>query len=225
MFYGIDLHMDSFKAAILGDNTDELTVKTVSLKTEAFKKFLNNLSHEDYIVVEASTNTFWFVDQVKGNVKEVYVVDPYKFSIISNSQKKTDKIDAIKLAKKLKYFVRYDKSADEFPTIYIPSKEVSELRSMFVTYEIVKKQACMTKNRIRSLFRQNGIFSLSGKDLSCNHVQDKIRELPVSASLSAQLSILLSLLNSIENEKDKIKGEILKKGKIFYREIKIFNKH
>ncbi len=221
MFYGIDLHTDSFKAAVLGEKTDELTMETVSLKTEAFKRFLSKLMIEDYIVVEASTNTFWFVEQVKEYVKEVYVVDPYKFSIISNSRKKTDKIDAIKLAKKLKYYVCYDKSSDEFPTIYIPSKEVSELRSMFVTYEMLKKQACMTKNRIRSLFRQNGIFGFSKENLSYNHIQDRIRSLPVSEVFSVQINILLSTLNSLENEKENIKKAILKKGKIFYREIRI----
>lgn len=221
MFYGIDLHTDSFKAAVLGENTDELTMETVSLKTEAFRRFLSKLMIEDYIVVEASTNTFWFVEQVKEYVKEVYVVDPYKFSIISNSRKKTDKIDAIKLAKKLKYYVCYDKSSDEFPIIYVPSKEVSELRSMFVTYEMLKKQACMTKNRIRSLFRQNGIFGFSKENLSYNHIQDRIRSLPVSEVFSVQINILLSTLNSLENEKENIKKAILKKGKIFYREIRI----
>jgi len=221
MFYGIDLHTDSFKAAVLTENTDEITFDTVSLKTDALKKFLSKLTSEDYVVVEASTNTFWFVDQVKDHVKEVYVVDPYKFSIIANSRKKTDKIDATKLAKKLKYYICYDKSADEFPTIYIPSKEVSELRSMFVTYEMLKKQACMTKNRIRSLLRQNGIFGFSKENLSYNHIQNKIRSLPVSDALSIQISILLSTLNSLEDEKENIKKAILKKGKIFHREIQI----
>lgn len=221
MFYGIDLHTDSFKAAILGENTEKTTVKTVNLKTDAFTQFLNTLTEEDYMVVEASTNTFWFVEQVEKRVKEVYVVDPFKFSIIANSRKKTDKIDATKLAKKLKYYVCYDQSADEFPTIYIPCKDVNELRSMFTTYEILKKQACMTKNRIRSLFRQNGIFNFAGENLSYNHVQEKIKGLQVSASLSAQLRILLSLLNTQEDEKENIKAEILIKGKVFYREIKI----
>ncbi len=221
MFYGIDLHADSFKAAVLSEKSDEVTMETVSLKTDALKTFVNKLTYDDYISVEASTNTFWFVDQVKEYVKEVYVVDPYKFSIIANSRKKTDKIDAIKLAKKLKYYICYDKSADEFPTIYIPSKEISELRSMFVTYEVLKKQACMTKNRIRSLFRQNGIFGFSKENLSYNHIQEKIRSLPLSPALSVQINILLSVLNSLEDEKENVKEAILKMGRIFFKEINI----
>jgi transposase len=221
MFYGIDLHMDSFKAAVVGNDSEEMRVQTVSLKTNAFAQFLDGLSDEDYMVVEASTNTFWFVEQVKDRVKEVYVIDPYKFSVIANSRNKTDRIDAIKLAKKLKYYVCYDHSIDEFPTIYIPGKEVIELRSMFATYEMLKKQACMTKNRIRSLFRQNGIFNFSRDNLSYDHVQEKIHELSVSSSLGTQLKILVSLLNAIEGEKKAIKEEILRKGKIFEKEMHI----
>ena len=79
----------------------------------------------------------------------------------------------------------------------------------------------MTKNRIRSLFRQNGIFNFAGENLSYKHVQEKIRGLHLNESLSAQLRILLSLLNTQEDEKENIKAEILIKGKVFYREIKI----
>lgn len=221
MFYGIDLHSDSFKAAIIGDNPDNVETKTVSLKTNAFKYFIDSLTKEDYIAVEASTNTFWFVEQVKDKVNEVFVIDPYKFSIIANSRKKTDKIDAIKIGKKLKYYICFDRSADEFPTVYIPTKAVSELRSMFVTYELIKKQVCQTKNRIRSLFRQNAIFDFSGENLSYQKTQEKIKEYKTSPALSAQLNILISMLQALESEKNNIKNEILKKGKIFYREIKL----
>lgn len=221
MFYGIDLHTDNFKVAALGNNSESIQVKTVSLKTGAFTSFLNELTEEDYIVVEASTNTFWFVDQVKHRVKEVFVVDPYKFSIIANARKKTDKIDAIKLAKKLKYYVCFDRSEDEFPTIYIPCKEVVQLRSMFVTYEMLKKQACMTKNRIRSLLRQNGIFDFSGKNLSHIKVQEEMNDLQVDAGLRIQLGILIATLNELEQQKKSIKDEILKAGGIFTKEIEI----
>lgn len=221
MFYGIDLHTESFKVAALAKDSEDTQIKTVNLKTNAFANFLSILTDEDYVVVEASTNTFWFVDQVKDRVKEIFVVDPFKFSIIANSRKKTDRIDAIKLAKKLKYYVYFDRSADEFPTVYIPCKEVSELRSMFVTYEQLKKQACMTKNRIRSLLRQNGIFDFSGKNLSYKKVQEEMKEFKTSPALRVQLDILISTLNAEEEHKEAIKQEILKAGKIFHNEIEL----
>jgi transposase len=221
MFYGIDLHSDSFKSAQVTKDSNTTKIQTISLKNDAFKGFLDNLTKNDYLVVEASTNTFWFVEQVRDKVKEVYVLDPFKFLTICNSTKKTDKIDAIKLAKKLKYYVLFDQSADEFPTIYIPEKDIMELRSMFVTYEFIKKQVCMTKNRIRSLLRQNGIFTFSGKDLATKKVQDEIRNMNIPLSLSSQFRMLLSLLTTQIEEKNNSKNAILKKGKIFYKEISL----
>jgi transposase len=221
MFYGVDLHMESFKVAALGEGSEDIQVKTVSLQSSAFAQFKNNLSKDDYVVVEASTNTFWFIEQIRERVREVFVVDPFKFSIIANSRKKTDKIDAIKLVKKLKYYVCFDQSADEFPIIYIPCKEVVELRSMFVTYEQLKKQTCMTKNRIRSLLRQNAIFDLAGKNLSYHKVQEELQSLQVRSALRVQLDILLVTLQLQEQQKGAIKTEILKAGRIFHREIRI----
>lgn len=161
------------------------------------------------------------MDQVRDKVKEVFVIDPYKFSTIANSHKKTDKIDAIKIRKRLKYYISFDRSADEFPTIYIPEKEISELRSMFVTYELIKKQACQTKNRIRSLLRQNGIFGFAGENLSYEHVKTRIINLKTGIALSSQLNILVNTLEALETEKDNVKNEILKMGKLFHREIRL----
>jgi transposase len=221
MFYGIDLHTESFKVAALSKDDNKPKVKTISLKTAAFKQFIAGLSQEDYIVVEASTNTFWFIEQLQSKIKEVYVVDPFKFSIIANSNKKTDKIDAKKLARKLKYYILFDKSEDEFPKIYIPGKEIIELRSMFTSYEFIKKQVVMTKNRIRSLLRQNGIYRFKDKNLSYKKFQEELISISTSDSLASQFKILLSMLNIQLEEKENIKDEILKKGKIFYKEISL----
>jgi transposase len=221
MFYGIDLHTDSFKVAQLTYEGNKPTTQTVSLKNESFHYFLSKLTKDDYVVVEASTNTFWFVEQLQSTVKEVYVVDPYRFSSATKSNKKTDKVDALKLVRKLKYYVLFDKSQEEFPTIYIPDKEIIDLRSMFTTYEQIKKQVTMTKNRIRSLLRQNGIFNFSKKDLSGKSVQHELLSIDLPDALAVQFRILLSVLNVQLQEKENIKREILKKGQCFYKEISL----
>lgn len=220
-FFGIDLHLDSIQVAVLGDGDSDAQHFKFSLKTSAFEKFLSMLTGEDYLAVEASTNTFWFISQIEHRVRGYFVLEPYKFSIIGNSLKKTDRIDALKIAKKLKYYVTFDQSADEFPTVYIPPKEVQELRSLFSTYEGIKKQAIMTKNRIRSLFRQNGIFEFSKQNLSYTVIQESVLSELESHALHPHIKILIDLLNFQEKQKDEIKREILRKGKIFYNEIKL----
>ena len=100
-FYGIDLHHDSFIAAIIDEN-NQITTRKVSLHLKKFTEFLKELSEDDYIAVEASTNSFWFYDQVIGLVKDCLVINPWKFLQIYKSNKKTDKIDAKKIAKTLR---------------------------------------------------------------------------------------------------------------------------
>jgi|GEM_PF-5843272 len=39
-----------------------------------------------------------------------------------------------------------------------------------------EKQTCMTKNRIRSLLRQNDVFDFTGENLSYKKVQDEMKE-------------------------------------------------
>ena len=111
----------------------------VSLKTKAFVNFIGELTKNDYLAVEASTNTFWFVGIVKERVKECHVINPYKFSIISNAIKKTDRVDALKIAMRLKYYICFDKSEDELPTVYIPPVNSEETKAALPLY-IIKTQ-------------------------------------------------------------------------------------
>jgi transposase len=221
MFYGIDLSKESFKAGILGIENDKLKIIHGGLQKEYLEKFKQRLTKEDYVVVEASTNTFWFVDQVRELIKECYVVDPWKFSIIYQSKKKTDRIDAEKLTRKLKYHVLYDQSPDEFPTVFVPSKEVQEIRSLFSTYDFLKKEKNMTKNRIRSLLSQNGIFGFKNKDISEKKVQEELLAEEMSEILIFQVKMLFEVLDIQEKKMDETKGKILIKGKIFEYEIEL----
>jgi transposase len=219
MFYGIDLAREKFKGAVVSATSDETTMITCALSKESLKVFMNRLTVEDYVVVEATTNAFWFVEQIRDHVKECFVVDPMKFSIISQSKKKTDSIDAIKLAKKLKYYVLFDQSKDEFPTIFIPSHTIQEIRSLFTTYETIKKEKNITKNRIRSLLTQNGFFGQQKKDLSYNKTREEILALPISECLRTQLEVLFSILTNQLDAMETIKSTILCKGIVFQKEV------
>src|SRR5512138_2123121 len=199
MFYGIDLAKENFKAAVLSMESDTRRMVSCPLHGEAFERFKRQLTKEDYVAVEASTNTFWFVGQIQDLVKECFVLDPFKLSIIYRANKKTDKTDAQKIAHKLKYHVLYDQSGSEFPRIFIPSKEIQELRTLLTTYEMLKKESVMTKNRIRSILAQNGFFGLKSKDISLRKNQDAISNLSLSPTVQNQIAILFNLLGVLEN--------------------------
>ena len=62
-FFGIDLHHNNMVAAII-DEYNKIEVIRKTFHTPGFNDFLKQLKKDDYIAVEASTNTFWFYDQV-----------------------------------------------------------------------------------------------------------------------------------------------------------------
>jgi len=61
-FLGIDLHGNQFTVAkmVLKDEKVVIRTSTIRFGTEAYRQFLASLSKEDYLLVESSTNAFWF---------------------------------------------------------------------------------------------------------------------------------------------------------------------
>ena len=217
-FIGIDLHYDSFVAAILDEKNVIKTVKVYLEDRKNFKQFVEELHKEDYMAIEASTNTFWFYKNIINKVKECYVLNTSRFSIIYRSNKKTDKIDAKKIAKKLRYKVMCGGDEDEFPTVYVPAEEVQELRTLFTTYETLAKQKTTIKNRIFSLFVQQG-YKLKSSLLFRKSIRDAVLNIDIPEVTRIQLSVLYDVMDSLEKQKERIKQEILKRGSYFAKQI------
>jgi transposase len=217
MFYGVDLHSDNLKAAVLGEEENKPRIIRCSFDSESFQMFLNGLTGEDHIAVEVSTNTFWFYDIVVERVKECIVVDPYQFAIISKSMVKTDKRDAIHLARFLKYSVM---TGEKLPAVYVPSKEVRELRRLFATHEFLKKQNVMNKNRIHSLLKQSG-YKFPKKSLYKKGIREAIFDLPFDETLKMELGLIYDNVERLTEMLKRMKEEIMAKGIIFRKEIGI----
>lgn len=221
MYYGVDLHSGSFQAAVLGEGQDGVRLFKCGLDRESLRGFLERLTQQDHVAVEASTNTFWFVDQIRELVREVHVVDPLKFSIIGNANKKTDRVDAEKLAKKMKYYVEYDRSGEEFPTVFIPPKEARELRTIFTTYQIVKKERNMLKNRVRSLLRQNAVLGLEKRNLSEGKCQRDVLAAEMPESVRAQIRLLFQLIGVQEEAMEGLTRQVLVQARCFRVEMEL----
>ena len=104
-------------------------------------------------MLEASTNSFRFAELMRPLVKELLIANPCKLKLISVTNKKTDHVDAEKLAIYLKMQVVSKEKL--INPVYVPERSIQELRSLFCTYKLLKKQIGVTKNRIHSILRQN----------------------------------------------------------------------
>jgi len=125
-------------------------------------------------MVEAPTNTFKFVELIRDKFKEVYVANTHKLKLISLVKKKTDKIDADKLAIYLKMQIL---SGEELiKPVCVSENTIQDLHSLFTTYRLIREQIGQLKNRIHALLKQN-LFPFTktcifGKDHIDQHERD-----------------------------------------------------
>ena len=122
-YYGVDLHSDSMTVAVreLVDGVWRTRTFSCSLFSPAFRKFLDELQKDDLILVEATTVSFWFYDQVIELVEACNILNTHQLDHYGN---KTDKIDAKRLVKILAYNEQMEPELQRRPYIYVPAKEV-----------------------------------------------------------------------------------------------------
>ena len=73
---GIDLHSDCFTCCFIYEDGRKHKVR-YQLDDESLLEFFKLLTLNTYVMVEASTNTFKFVEVIKEKVKEVYIANTY----------------------------------------------------------------------------------------------------------------------------------------------------
>jgi transposase len=219
---GVDLHSDSFEVGTCRFDTKNMKIKVklskYKLEEKSFEEFKATLSPEDYILIESSTNAFWFHNQVAEYVKTCYVFNTNKARSEGN---KTDKIDTRKLTKKLAYFIFTGKEEGELPTVYVPSKEIQELRGLFTTYSLYQKMIVQLRNRIHSIAKENGIC-LDRNKLRTKKAAEYVYNLKLPDSWKEQINQLWKDHQVITSSQAEITDKILITGNdLFQEEIKL----
>jgi len=125
-YIGIDLHKTNFVVCFLNED-DTSNLATFPLSKAGIGRFTEQLSQGDARAVEVTQNIYYFYDQIKAFVGRIVLVDTYRFSVIAKSKKKTDKADALALARFLKL--------DHLPEVPVPSERVRQLRHLLQARE------------------------------------------------------------------------------------------
>ncbi len=125
-YIGVDLHKTNFVVCFLNED-ETYRLETFPLSKAGINRFTLELSKKDAVAVEVTQNIYYFYDQIKASVSRLVLVDTYRFSVIAKSKKKTDKADALALARFLKL--------DHLPEVPVPSERVRELRHLLQARE------------------------------------------------------------------------------------------
>jgi len=216
-FIGIDLHSNCFTVFIICGNGKKVK-ESYSLDDDSIRRFGKKLDKGSYVMLEASTNSFKFAELIKPLAKEVIIANPYKLKLISMTNKKTDHVDAEKLAIYLKMQVVSKEKL--INPVYIPEQNIQELRSLFCTYKLLRKHIGATKNRIHSVLRQN-LHPFTKQFIFGKKNRSQILNLELEPGIKFQLKFLFCELEHMENSIQEIEDRIHIVGSNYMREIDI----
>ena len=156
-FVGLDVHQRSSAVCILDGNGK--AVKRVQIRGHCSKvvEMLEALRHRFAVCYEASCGYGWLYDRLRRVAARVVVAHPGHLRLIFRSKKKSDRVDAEKLAKLL--------FLDEVPTVYVPSIDVRSWRKLIEFRHRLVGKRTRVKNGLRALLRGHGVMALSGRRL------------------------------------------------------------
>ena len=222
-FIGIDLHTNKFTCNYRDEHTPPDAKKgkrteTFDLNDFGITKFIETLEDDAYALVEATITSFAFVRLIQPFVKEVIVANTYELKQISQARNNTDKIDAGILSKTIKMQILSGEQL--ISPVYVPPVDIQELRALFTTYRLQKKQTTQIKNRIHSLLKEQ-LYGFTQEEIFDKKSREMIRNLGNNASLSFQLNYLFDQLEFIEAQIEMLKKQIMLQAAPYMKEIQI----
>ena len=195
--------------------------KLVTIKGN-LKNYIKDLGPCDAVAIETVIGCFCWTNRIESQGAKCFIIDPYRFRIIKDSWKKTDKNDSRNIAKALWVYL----ITGEFglPEVYKPSRDVIELRKLFSQYRNMNKYINMLKNNVQSILLDDGIvLSLKHKKnlLSNKTGEEFLKLLDVSDASRICIKASLDILWKAINQKEVLTREIIRAGEPFKDKVKI----
>jgi transposase len=203
-YLGVDLHTTNFVVCFLSEQGKSRVV-TFALTAEGLTAFRRQLRADDAVAVEAGQTAYYFSDHIQERVKEVVLVNPHRFALISRSKKKTDRHDAMLLARFLKL--------GWVPTVPNPSPQIRQLRALLHAREDMVEITTKLKNIGHGALTRNGI-TIEGSAFAS--VRGRQRLAGREGLADGDRHILLVALQQIEavtQATETLEQEIVRQGK------------
>jgi transposase len=217
-FIGVDLHTNRFTCCYRCKERDKKETATFELTGYGLIQFYQTLTPETYVLVEATITSFAFARLVQPLVKEVIVANTYELKQISFARTNTDKIDADILCRTIKMQVLSGEQT--VSPVEVPPVEIQELRGLFTTYRLYKKQTTQIKNRIHSLLKEK-LYGFTQEEIFTKKSRAMIRGLETDTAMSFQINELLDMLEFFEGKIAALEDKIKECAEPYIREIEI----
>jgi len=121
---GVDLHTRQETLAMLDSTTGEVVEKTLTHEARNVRNFYSTLSRPVCVGIEATGSMQWFLNLMEELEIECQVGHPAEIRAAEPRKQKHDRRDADLILKLL--------LEDRFPSIWLPSKELRDLRALLL---------------------------------------------------------------------------------------------
>lgn len=202
-YIGVDLHKNNFTVCYWeGEEKQEVEVFRVSKK--GLGGFKRTVCKEDEVAVESTGNAGYFVREIEGLVKEVKLINPTQFKIISHSVKKTDEQDAVIIARYL--------SKGLIPEVRMRGKEETQIASLIGTRDKLVKLRSALKNKIHNILNANGIVT-KREIFGSEKGLEKVLSLEMEEVCKFELRVIVEQIQSLNKSIEEINKELGDKGR------------
>jgi len=205
IFVGMDISSKDFVVHAIKDNKKVL-INGVSYSPSkaGIREMLKDLGkHTKLIVIEAGNQLKWialFLKKQKG--VHLHVVHPNELKWITQSGKKTDKVDAKKMAELARL--------DGLPRkVHVVEGSIRDLRELLAARENLMKKRVGIVNSIRGYLKQEGV-SLPAKFFSSKDWQEKLNKIEIGKVKKIIIENFMFALEQLQIAEDCILDEIYK---------------
>jgi transposase len=157
-YIGLDVHKQQVTVTAV-DSQQQVVLAPGEIAIQHFPTWAEaNMNLTDEVALEATSNAWELYDQLEPLVAAVTVANAHKVKLISSGRAKTDKQDALVLAKLL--------AANLLPAVWVPPIPVRELRSLIAHRERLCRDRRATKNRLHSILHRYNLLLPEGDPFS-----------------------------------------------------------
>lgn len=208
LYVGLDYHLRSSTICVLDGNGKKTIQRTIKGRWPRVIEELEKIKKKDRqqmaICFEASCGGGHLHDKLSAIARRVVVAHPGQLRLIFRSKKKSDRVDAAKLATLL--------FLDQVPTVYVPNVDVRSWRSTIEYRSRLIGKRTRVKNEIRSLLRNKGI--IAPKSLWGIRGVDWLKSVKMDNDLDRlHLDMLLDELGEFKAKIKRVEQELNKAGR------------
>jgi transposase len=191
-FVGCDVHKRTAVFTMLLQDGSSCGTYTVPVTREALTGFAERqLSMEDRLAMEATTNTWAVAELLRPYVNEIVIGNPLRVRAIAEAKIKTDKVDSRVLGELLR--------ADYLPSVWQPDRDTQRLRRLTHRRAALVSDRTRLKNRLHSILH-HCLIPAPNCDLFSQKGKAWLAEVPLAEEESSARDSDLRLLAQTERE-------------------------